>query len=493
MVVQHQLVRGPGWPYSIFYRTPARAAMHARAAKNAGISAAGDQSAPAPGRALPVSRVLSPGAGRADILTDRIAHGPAKRACAGLVHPEIQPEIQAEQGGVMLRKLIVAASVAAATGAAGAQVKVGVILGFTGPIESITPGMAASAELAFKEASDSGLLLGGQKIVPVRADSTCTDAAAASAAASRLVTAERVAAIMGADCSGVTTAIVNNVAVPNGVVMVSPSATSPALTTIKDNGFFFRTAPSDARQGEVLAGIVFGRGIRSVAVTHTNNDYGKGLTESFRAAYTKLGGKVAIVTPHDDGKADYTAEVGALSASGVDALAVFGYVDQGGRGILRAAIDAGAFKRFIVGDGMIGDSLIAALGKDVEGLFGTKPGSDSPGAAQFGKLAKAAGIDPSGPYRSESYDAAALIVLAMQAAKSTDRAAIQKAMMDVANGPGEKILPGELAKGLKILADGGKIDYEGASDVRFTEVGEASGSYKELEIKGGKFVTVKVH
>ena len=113
-----------------------------------------------------------------------------------------------------------------------ADIKMGIILGFTGPIESLTPDMAGSAELAFKEASDSGNLLGGEKIIPVRADSTCIDAAAATTAAERLVTAEKVVGIMGADCSGVTIAVANNVAVPNGIPMVSPSATSPALSTI---------------------------------------------------------------------------------------------------------------------------------------------------------------------------------------------------------------------------------------------------------------------
>ncbi len=170
-----------------------------------------------------------------------------------------------------------------------ADIKMGIILGFTGPIESLTPDMAGSAEVAFKEASDSGNLLGGEKIVVVRADSTCIDAGAATAAAERLVTSEKVVAIMGADCSGVSTAIANNVAVPNGVPMISPSSTSPALTTIEDNGYFFRTAPSDARQGQVLAKIVMERGISEIAVTHTNNDYGKGLTDSFSSAYTALG------------------------------------------------------------------------------------------------------------------------------------------------------------------------------------------------------------
>ncbi len=139
-----------------------------------------------------------------------------------------------------MKKLIIAAFfiVVSFSTKTFADIKMGIILGFTGPIESLTPAMASSAELAFKEASDSGSLLGGKKITVERADSTCVDSAAATSAAEGLVSAG-VVAIMGADCSGVTTAVANNVAVPNGIVMISPSATSPALTDIKDKGFFF--------------------------------------------------------------------------------------------------------------------------------------------------------------------------------------------------------------------------------------------------------------
>jgi len=372
------------------------------------------------------------------------------------------------------------------------EVKVGVILGFTGPIESLTPEMAAGAELALAEASKSGNFLGGQTVVSVRGDSTCIDAAAATSVAERLITADGVAAIMGADCSGVTTAIANNVAVPNGVVMVSPSATSPALSTINDKGLFYRTAPSDARQGEVLAIILQSRGIDEVAVTYTNNDYGKGLADSFAAAFKAVGGKISISAAHEDGKADYSAEVGALSASGSKHLAVFGYVDQGGKGIIQASIDADAFDSFVLADGMVGDSLLAAIGSDLDGSIATLPGGAS-SADAFMTYAKANGVTGDGPFVPESYDAAALIVLAMQAAGSADRAALQSKMMMVANAPGKKIGPGELGKALKIIAAGGDVDYQGATNVEFNDVGEVYGSYKELEIGGGKWNTIKVH
>ena len=353
--------------------------------------------------------------------------------------------------------------------------------------------MAASAELAFDEASNSGQLLGGSKIVSIRADSTCVDSAAATAAGERLISSHGVVAIMGADCSGVTGAVANNVAIPNGVVMVSPSATSPGLSKIKDNGFFFRTAPSDARQGEVLATVLKSRGIMEVAVTYTNNDYGKGLSDSFNTAFTGVGGKISITAAHEDGKADYSAEVGALSAAGSKHLAVFGYLDQGGKGIIQASLDSGAFDNFILADGMIGDSIIEAIGKDLNGTIGTLPGGESAGAITFKAMAGKAGIKVGGPFTAESYDAGALLALAMQAAGSADRAAIQANIMSVANAPGEKIMPGEIAKGLKILKSGGSVDYVGATDVNFNNIGEVLGSYQELEVKGGKFETIKVH
>ena len=390
--------------------------------------------------------------------------------------------------------LATALACACATASAADNYKIGVLLGYTGPIESLTPDMAGSAEMAMKEASDSGALLGGATLEPVRGDSTCVDAAAGTATAERLITSDNVVAIMGADCSGVTTAIANNAAIPNGVVMVSPSATSPALSTIEDKGLFFRTAPSDARQGELLADILMKRGMKSVAVTYTNNDYGKGLADSFSTIYEALGGKIEITAAHEDGKADYSAEVAALAASGAEHLAVFGYVDQGGKGIIQASIDTDAFSSFVLGDGMIGDSLLESIGSDLNGsVVGTVSGSDSADAVNFNDMAKAGGVTGDGPYRGESYDAASLIILAMQAGGSADRASIQANIMNVANAPGEEIGPGELGKALKILADGGEVNYQGATSIELNEVGETKGSYKELEVEGGKFKTVNVH
>jgi len=396
-----------------------------------------------------------------------------------------------------MKKLLMATTAMAfAAGTAFAdghsEVKIGVILGFTGPLESITPAMGAGAELAMAEVTESGALLGGATVTSVRGDSTCIDAGAATTAAERLITSDGVNAIMGADCSGVTGAILTNVALPNGVVMISPSATSPGLSHAnnEDNGLFFRTAPSDARQGVIITEILQDRGVGEVALTYTNNDYGKGLADAFQAAFEAAGGTVTISAAHEDGKADYSAEVGALASAGGEVLVVAGYVDQGGSGIIRSALDAGAFDTFYMPDGMVGVKLNENFGDELNGSYGAYPGTDSPGAAAFVEMAEAAGFDGTGAFSPESYDAAALIMLAMQAAESTDSADFKDHVMDVANAPGTEIFPGELAKGLELLAAGEDIDYVGASAVELIGPGESAGNYQEIEFADGVYSTI---
>ncbi|KEJ97513.1 ABC transporter substrate-binding protein [Pseudosulfitobacter pseudonitzschiae] len=396
----------------------------------------------------------------------------------------------------MKKFLMATAATALMTGTAFAdahakEVKIGVILGFTGPLESITPAMGAGAELAMAEVTDSGALLDGAKVVSIRGDSTCIDAGAATSAAERLITSDKVSAIMGADCSGVTGAILQNAARPNGIVMISPSATSPGLSTAEDDGLFFRTAPSDARQGVIMTEILQDRGVKEVALTYTNNDYGKGLADAFQAAFEEAGGTVTIATAHEDGKADYSAEVGALASAGGEALVVAGYVDQGGSGIVRSSIDSGAFDTFYFPDGMVGEKLNENFGAELNGSFGAYPGTDSEGAAKFLELATAAGFDGTGAFAPESYDAAALIMLAMQAANSMDSADFKDKVMDVANAPGEKIYPGELAKALELIKNGEDVDYEGASAVELIGPGESAGNYQEIEFADGKYSTIK--
>ena len=130
--------------------------------------------------------------------------------------------------------------------------------------------------------------------------------------------------------------------------------------------------------------------------TYTNNDYGKGLADSIKSNYESRGGTITISAAHEDGKGDYGAEVAALAQAGGEILIVAGYLDQGGKGIIQASLDADAFSVFYLPDGMIGDALPAAIGPGLDGSIGDVPGTDSPGAAKFAEMATASNFGKQG-------------------------------------------------------------------------------------------------
>ena len=171
-------------------------------------------------------------------------------------------------------------------------------------------------------------------------------------------------------------------------------------------------------------------------------------------------------------------------------LVVAGYVDQGGSGIIRSSLDSGAFDTFYLPDGMVGAVLNENFGAELNGSFGAYPGTDNAGAGMFVELAAAAGFDGTSAFAPESYDAAALIMLAMQAANSKSSADFKDHIFDVANAPGIEIMPGELGKALELIAAGQDIDYVGTSAVELIGPGESAGNYQEIEFSDGVYSTI---
>ncbi|WP_110670764.1 ABC transporter substrate-binding protein [Salinicola halophilus] len=394
-----------------------------------------------------------------------------------------------------MKKTVLALAIAAGSVcgvAAQADVKVGFLGGFTGGIESLTPPIFDGAKLAVEEVNAQGGLFDGETMAMPSGDTTCSDAAAASNAADRLVNSEQVTAIVGALCTGATIAAANNAAIPGGVVMVSPASTAPAVTDLDDDDLVFRTVPSDAFQGEQLARLLLSKGIEDVAVTYVNNDYGQGLDAAFTETYEAEGGSITANLAHEDNRADYRSEIGQLSASGSQALVVLAYADTSGQTILRQAYESGAFGQFAGADGMVGNSLVEAVGADVlEGMIATRPGSpDSPGTEAFTALAEEAGIDPSAVFAAQSYDAAFLLAMAIEKNGSADREGLSEALRDVATAPGETILPGEWEKAKRLIGEGTEVDYQGAAgDHEFDDNGDVPGIVVEMAVEDGKFVT----
>jgi branched-chain amino acid transport system substrate-binding protein len=363
-------------------------------------------------------------------------------------------------------------------GAAAADVKIGFLGGFTGPLKSLTPAIYKAAKLAVKNVNEQGGILEGQNIVMPNADTTCADPAAAANAAATLVNDENVVALVGAICSSATIAVAKDVAIPAGVTMVSPASTSPAITFLNDDDLVFRTTPSDLYQGRVMAHLLMSKGIRKIAITYVNNDYGKGFADALSAAFVASGGSVEANQPHEEGQADYRATIRDLASSGVDTLVVLAYANGSGQTIIRQALESGHFDRFVGGDGMVDNTLIAAIGSDkLRTMIATKPGvPDTNGARVFRKLAWRDDLNPTATFAAQSYDAAFLLALAIEKNGRADREGLSKALRAVATAPGEVILPGEWQKAKALLKAGKEINYEGATGSQdFDKAGDVSG------------------
>ena len=197
--------------------------------------------------------------------------------------------------------------------------------------------------------------------------------------------------------------------------------------------------------------------------------------------------------PHNKNTNDYSKHISTLSAAGGDALAVISDLNLGGDQIIKSMLDTGMFETFILNESMIEQNLIDDLKKkDLKKSFGYVQGLSNLGSEKFINLAQKSGIDPSSPYTSESYDAAAIIILSNFAKIFSNYNSINKAIYSVANKPGVKIYPGEINKAIRILRDGKSINYEGATNVEFDKFGDTFGSFVEVDLKKGKLKSKKL-
>jgi branched-chain amino acid transport system substrate-binding protein len=363
---------------------------------------------------------------------------------------------------------------------------IGFVGGLTGPIESLAPPILAGAQLAVNQVNEQGGILGGE-LTMISADSAC-DATGGATAADKVINTDNVVAVVGGLCTGETIGAFNGSGLSGGVVFVSPASSAPALTTLEDNDLVYRTTPSDALQGVKMAELLLAKGVNDIAITYVNNDYGKGFADALAAAYTAGGGTVAANIAHEEGKADYRAELGNLVAS--QNLVILAYANASGNTVLRQAVESGNFTTYVGGDGMVGDDLLTGIdAAAVEGLIATRAGAPTGEAVDIYNAFTGEGFTANATYAPQAYDAAFLLALAIEKAGSTDRAGIAAALREVASAPGEKILPGEWTKAKELIAAGTDIDYEGAGGaLDFDEAGDVDGIIVELAVEGGSFV-----
>jgi branched-chain amino acid transport system substrate-binding protein len=380
--------------------------------------------------------------------------------------------------------------------AADDQVEIGLLFDVTGPVANFVPPMLDAAKLAVEQVNAQGGILGGKKLATLVADTQGSSQTAVDAA-NKLVNAEHVPIVVGPLLSGTALASAQSVIIPAGVVQISPTATTPALTTLKDHDWVFRVVPSDAYQGPVLARLVFDKGFKRVALTYANNDYAVGIAGTFRAAYKKLGGVITADVRHEEKKATYRTELAALAKGKPQGLVLIAFAGASGVTIVKEALEGGFFTQFIGTDGLRDDLLIKQVGaENLKTAFFTSPSSPpgTPAMAAFDSAYSAAYQTTKDKlFIQQVYDATFLAALAIQKAGSLDRKKIRWALRQVAGPGGEVVGPGDWQKAVALIAAGKKINYEGASgNCDFDANGDVAGVIGHFVIDGGSYKQVGI-
>jgi ABC-type branched-subunit amino acid transport system substrate-binding protein len=400
----------------------------------------------------------------------------------------------------MMKKHLLA-TVAALTILPGASfacdITVGLVLELTGPAGEYGQAGAKSVEMAFRDLNDAGGVAGCTLKTDTR-DSQ-TQANVAVDAATQLVQVGKVPAIIGGIISPMSIPILTSVTGPAKVLQVSPASSSPTLTELgregKTNGVFFRTITSDALQGVAAAKFAIDNGMKKIAIIHQNNDFGVNLVKEFTGPYTALGGEVVSVTPYNAKQSSYASEVTAAMAVTPDALYLISDPVDGAT-VARTWVSQGGVQKFLLNDGMNSDDFINAVGKEYLGnAFGTSSGTSPTASTEYfnANYKEFSGIDPAAPAADRSYDAGALVGLAIAIAGGPDAAKLPDALRKAVDPAGEVIHAGkdEFAKALKLIGEGKAIRYEGViGPVNFDQYGDIAGPFRLWQIVDGAVTTV---
>jgi neutral amino acid transport system substrate-binding protein len=367
------------------------------------------------------------------------------------------------------------------SGGSSQGLKIGSLLSSTGDLAAITQPLPIAIKMAVDTVNSCGGINGAP--VTLVSEDDQSDPSAGAAAMTKLAEVDKVAGVVGSFGSGISTAAAS-VAAKNKVMIVSPGSTSPVFTDRAKKGeyqgYWARTAPPDTYQAQAMAQLAFKKGFKKVATIAINNDYGVGFEQQFVTAFKKLGGTItneAKPTRYDaafDGKPQ--------------ALAALVYPDTGAL-LLKAAYEQGLSKgvTIMLPDGAYSPKFPDQVGKSSDGKFiiagaiGTVPGAHGKALEDFNQRWLATG-KPMTSYLQHSWDAAALIMLAAQAAKTNTGEGIASKIHEVAGGPGEEV--SDLCQAITLLKAGKKINYQGASgNVDIDAQGDVIGTYDIWQVQ----------
>ena len=314
--------------------------------------------------------------------------------------------------------------------------KIGVMLPLTGDGAAYGLPLQKSVKIALDEINAKGGV-NGKKLEAVYADSKCNPKDG-NAEAQKLVNIDKVKVIIGGACSGETLGAAP-IANENKVVMLSPSATSPDITT-KGGDFVFRLAPSDAYAGVVASNYAYNElKAKKAALISETTDYAQGLRKVFRENFAKLGGEIVADEAYNPEDTEFRTQVTKVKAASPDVIYIVPQAPAKGILLVKQIKEAGLDTQLLTAEVLIGRNVIKENSADMEGLIGVEQKFDekAPKAAsllaKYKQQAKEDGPFPG--YMSGAYDAVYLISDAI-AKKGYDGEKIRDYLYGVKNWEG---------------------------------------------------------
>lgn len=355
--------------------------------------------------------------------------------------------------------------------------KIGTLLPQTGGLAFLGPPEEGGVALAVKEINEADM---GIKIDITYGDSGDPENKAYATTVPNLLKRD-VSAIVGAAASGVSKLVIDQV-IGADTILFSPANTSPDFTTWDDHGLYWRTAPSDLLQGEVLGNLIAADGHSTLGVIALNDAYGTGLQKVTEKTFEDAGGKTVATEFFNTGDTNFTAQISSVLAQKPDAIALISFDEA--KTIIPALKDAGfdTSNLYLVDGnttqyGTTGDDALPA--GVMTGAKGTQPGPKL--TDDFVKRLKAAYSEANNGkdmgdalnYAAESYDAVVLLALAALAANSTDAKAIAGKLQEVSGGSGDGEKATDFKSAATIINAGDVVDYDGYSGgVKFDDAGD---------------------
>ncbi|WP_144639566.1 branched-chain amino acid ABC transporter substrate-binding protein [Bordetella genomosp. 13] len=318
--------------------------------------------------------------------------------------------------------VLAAAGLTLSFGAHAQNIKIAVVGPTTGALTQYGDMVREGVETAIERVNAQGGI-NGKKLEAVLIDDGC-EPKQGPVAANRVVN-DKIGFVVGHVCSGATiaaTEIYNN----EGVVMVTPSATSPAVTDGKNYEFIFRTIGRDDQQGPAAANFILQKiKPKKVAVLHDKQSYGQGIASAVRDTLGKGGVQVAVFEGINAGDSDYSAVITKLKSAGVDFVYYGGYHPEMGL-LLRQASEQGLKAKFMGPEGVGNPDINAIAGAAVDGMLVTLPAdfTQNPANADIVKAFKDKKRNPSGAFQLTAYSATQVIADAIKGSGSTDPAKV---------------------------------------------------------------------